>query len=98
MTVHLSKAVQGWERPSRMTSPGRTDGGAGVERQVAVLVVDGSDFSAGQRFHGPAEGGSDELRLGQSFIEREVPLAGVEDGQAGLGLRNDARPAVHARA
>ena len=34
----------------------------------------------------------------QSFVDGEVPFAGVEDGQAGLGLGDNPRPAVHSGA
>ncbi len=60
-------------------------GPCGIEPEERVLVVDGGHFGADEGPRRRPELVGDGLRGGESFVERDVALAGVEQGEARLG-------------
>ena len=66
----------------------------GGHAQERVLVVDRGDLACEPARQGTERVGG-QLRLGQPLVVGHVALAGVEQGQAGLGPGDDPRPDVH---
>ena len=93
---HLSNAVHGCDRPSRTTCPTRS-GSAGSSRRNACWSLTAVISPASGRA-GAAELVGGQLRLRQPLVERDVPLARVQQRQPRFGPGDHPGPGVHGRA